>query len=44
MGAAIATLISRIAELLIIIFYILFIDKKLKMKLNELVCFDFTYL
>lgn len=43
-GAAIATLVSRIAELVIILVYILFIDKKLKMKLRELLSFDLTYL
>ncbi|HCW53156.1 MAG TPA: MATE family efflux transporter [Clostridium sp.] len=43
-GAAIATLVSRIIELIIIFVYILIIDKKLKMKLTELLKFDFTYL
>ncbi len=43
-GAAIATLVSRIVELIIIVVYVLFIDKKLKAKLFELVRFDFTYL
>ena len=43
-GAAVATLISRIVELIIILSYVLFIDKKLKMKLRELLNFDFSYL
>lgn len=43
-GAAIATLVSRIVELVIILIYVLFIDRKLNMKLKELLCFDFTYL
>lgn len=43
-GAAIATLVSRIVELIIILVYVLYIDKKLKMKLRDLLQFDFTYL
>ncbi len=43
-GAAIATLISRIVELIIILAYVLFIDNKLKMTLSELLCFDFSFL
>lgn len=43
-GAAIATLISRIAELLIILVYVLRMDKKLKMKIKDLFTFDFSYL
>lgn len=43
-GAAVATLVSRVIELAIILVYLLFIDKKLKMKLIELLRFDFTYL
>lgn len=43
-GAAVATLVSRMVELIIIVVYVLFIDKKLKMTLKELLCFDFTYL
>lgn len=43
-GAAIATLVSRIIELIIILVYILIVDKKLKMKLTELLKLDFTYL
>lgn len=43
-GAAIATLISRSVELIIILLYILVIDKKLHTKLKELLQFDATYL
>ena len=43
-GAAIATLISRIVELGIILTYVLFIDKKLRLKLMDLLRLDFTYL
>ena len=43
-GAAIATLVSRTVELIIILIYILRIDKKLKMKLKELFAFDTSYL
>ncbi len=43
-GAAVATLFSRIAELIIIVVYMLCIDKKLKTKLPELLRFDFTFL
>lgn len=43
-GAAVATLISRSVELVIILVYVLHIDKKLQMKLRELLRFDFTYL
>ena len=43
-GAAAATLISRIVELVIIMVYVLFIDKKLRMKLMDILRFDFTYL
>ncbi|MGM9603006.1 MAG: MATE family efflux transporter [Oscillospiraceae bacterium] len=42
-GAAVATLVSRIVELFIILIYVLFVDKKLRMKLHELLRFDFTY-
>ena len=42
-GAAVATLASRIVELGIILVYVLVVDKKLKMKWKELFCFDFTY-
>ncbi len=43
-GAAIATLISRCVELIIVLLYILVIDKKLHTKVKELFQFDFTYL
>ncbi len=43
-GAAIATLVSRSVELIIILFYILVIDKKLRTKVKELLQFDATYL
>ena len=43
-GAAAATLVSRIVELIIVLVYIRLVDKKLKMKLRELLGFDFTYL
>ncbi len=43
-GAAIATLVSRIVELVIILVYIRKIDKKLKMKLWEILRIDLTYL
>ncbi len=43
-GAAIATLTSRCVELVIIVVYVLRIDKKLRMKLRDLVRFDFGYL
>lgn len=43
-GAAVATLASRAVELVIVLGYILLMDKKLKMKLGELLCFDFSYL
>ena len=43
-GAAIATLVSRSVELVIVLVYVLVIDKKLKLKFIELLKFDFTYL
>ena len=43
-GAAVATLISRVVELIIILLYVLFIDRKLHLKLRELLRFDFTFL
>ncbi len=43
-GAAVATLISRSVELVIVLVYVLRIDKKIRMKLRELLRFDFTYL
>lgn len=42
-GAAIATLVARIVEFLIAIFYLLFKDKKLKMKASELFIFERSY-
>lgn len=39
-GAAIATLLARIVELCVVIFYLIFIDKKLKMKLKNFFVFD----
>ena len=42
-GAAVATLVSRSVELLIILVYVRLIDRKLRMKLRELLRFDFTY-
>ena len=42
-GAAIATLVSRTVELIIILSYVLLIDKKLKMKAADLLRFDFGY-
>lgn len=43
-GAAIATLVSRTVELILILTYILLIDKKLAMKLKDLLTFDTSYL
>lgn len=43
-GAAIATLTSRSVELVIILIYILVVDKKLRTKVKELLQFDGTYL
>ena len=43
-GAAVATLVSRIVELVIILIYVLKVDKKLRMKWRDLLPFDFTYL
>ena len=43
-GAAFATLTSRTVELIIILVYILFIDKKLKLKVKHIVGVDFGYL
>ena len=43
-GAAIATFTSRLAELAAILIYVLCIDKKLRMKLRDLVSFDTAYL
>lgn len=41
-GAAIATLTSRIVEMLIILGYLFFVDKKLKMRPKHLLNWDFT--
>lgn len=43
-GAAIATLVSRCVELVIILVYIFFIDKKLKFRPRHLINLDFAYL
>ncbi len=43
-GAAVATLVSRTVELIIILVYVLFIDKKLKLKIKDLLSFDSAYL
>ncbi len=43
-GAAIATLVSRIVELIIILFYVFKMDKKLSIKPVELLRFDTSYL
>lgn len=43
-GAAIATLVSRAVELVIILIYVLFVDKKLKMKLGDIIKIDLTYI
>lgn len=43
-GAAVATLVSRLVELGIILAYILFLDKKLHMKLWEILKWDGAYL
>ena len=43
-GAAYATMVSRIVELITIVVYIRFVDKKLKAKLSEILRFDFEYL
>lgn len=43
-GAAIATITSRIVELIIILTYIFFIDKKIHMKPKHLLALDFSYI
>ena len=43
-GAAIATLTSRIVELVAILIYILFADKKLHIRIRDLISFDMSYL
>ena len=42
-GAAIATLASRLVELVIIIVYVLFIDKKLRLSLRDIFGWDMTF-
>ncbi len=42
-GAAIATITSRIVELIIILTYLFFIDKKIHMKPKNLISLDFSY-
>lgn len=39
-GAAVATLVSRLIELVVTVIYILFIDKKLKMRIKDLFAVD----
>ncbi len=39
-GAALATLISRLIEFIVTVVYLLFIDKKLKMKIKDLLIID----
>lgn len=43
-GAAIATLTSRIIELVIIVIYILFVDKKLHLRVADFLRLSFTFL
>lgn len=43
-GAALATLTSRVVELVIILVYLFFVDKKLKMRPRHLLNLDFGYL
>ncbi|NMA38133.1 MAG: MATE family efflux transporter [Papillibacter sp.] len=43
-GAAISTFVSRIIELMIILSYVLLADKKIKLRLKDLILIDFTYL
>ena len=42
-GAAIATLTSRVVELIVIFIYVLCVDKKLKMKVTDFLCLDREY-
>lgn len=42
-GAAVATLVSRLVELTIILVYVLRVDKKLRTKARELLCIDLSY-
>ena len=39
-GAAIGTLVARVLELVIVVFYVFVIDKKLKIRLRDFVIFD----
>ena len=43
-GAALATLVSRIAECLIIVIYVFFVDKRLGLKFRDFLSFDKTLL
>ncbi len=43
-GAAIATLVARYVEFIIVVFYVFGIDKKIKMKLRDLFVIDKTYI
>ena len=43
-GAAIATLVARYVEFIIVVFYVFGIDKKIKMKLRDLFVVDKTYI
>ena len=43
-GAAVATVVSRSVELILILGYVLFIDKKLKLRLKEIFSVDLTFL
>ena len=43
-GAAVATLISRCVELLVVLFYVFVIDKRLKLKPRHIFNLDFFYL
>jgi len=43
-GAAIATVVSRTVELVIIFVYVLKIDKKLQMKFSDIISMDMSYL
>ena len=42
-GAAVATLVSRSVELVIILVYVLFIDKKLRLSLKDIFGWDMTF-
>ena len=43
LGSGVATLTSRCIELVIVLIYVFFVDKKLHLRLRELVRFDFGY-